>query len=139
MFFLGFFLFLFELFQQSLCGRVVSFDDDRGTNTGIKVLNNAATPKTFSNFTFCVDFNLKRVKYSRLLSTPGTNDLEILIPRSLDRIYTKFKGIWYLTPPKTDIEPYNFGTYCMAYDTVEHRVIFAYNGMIIFEKNDPIG
>ena len=115
--------------------KILEFLDKRA-KSGAKIQNTfvGATP---SSLTFCVDFDLKLIKNSRILSTFGTNDLQVTIPQTLDRIYTMFKGIFYMTPPLNEIDPYSFGTYCMSYEASDHHIIFAYNGDIIFEKKDP--
>ena len=115
--------------------KILQFENERGE--GSAVIRNYILKQRPLNITFCLDFSLKIVKPTRLLLTTGSEDLSITIPESLDRLYTQIKGIWYLTPAIDLLGPYNFGTYCMSYDSEQHRVIFAYNGIILFEKTDP--
>jgi len=126
---------LVVLFSTVYGAKIFEFRDKRDVG-GAKLLN-SFDGSSSSSISFCVDFDMKLVKYSRIISTPGSDDLEVVIPESLDRFYTKFKGIWYLTPPLNEIDPYSFGTYCMSYEAIYHHVIFAFNGLIIFEKIDP--
>ena len=122
------------------CGegfKIFQFTDRRGPETGAFIQNNIIS-KAPTDLTICIAFNIKLVKNSRILVTLGTNDLDIQIPGTLDRFYTKFKGIWYLTPPRENIEPYHFGTFCMSYDDAENKIMFAFNGYIMLEKKDPL-
>ena len=122
------------------CGegfKIFQFTDRRGPETGAFIQNNILS-KALTDLTICIAFNIKLVKNSRILVTLGTNDLAIQIPGTLDRFYTKFKGIWYLTPPRENIEPYHFGTFCMSYEDAENKIMFAFNGYIMLEKKDPL-
>ena len=114
--------------------KILQFKHKR-TDDGSKILKTAGTNRSVSSLSFCIDFDLKLVKYSRIIHTPGFEDLEIIVPDTLDRFYTKVKGVWYLTP--SNIDPYSFSTYCMSYNAVDHEVTFAFNGEVIFEKKDP--
>ena len=130
----AYFNFLFSLAEGF---KTLHFSANRRLHTGA-LIQNEVLSQAPKDLTICIDFNIKLVKNSRLLVTNGTNDLEIQIPKTLDRIYTKFKGIWYLTSPNRNIEPYHFGTFCMSYSDEENKIIFAFNGFIIFEKNDHL-
>ena len=127
---------LLSIFPYSFGVKVLQFRHERGE--GAATIRNNVGKTQPSNVSFCVDLDLKLVTPSRLLLTTEAEDLDIDIPESLDRFYTKLKGIWYLTPVRDLLSPYSFGTYCMSYDSEQHSVIFAYNGHIIFEKTDPL-
>ena len=49
----------------------------------------------------------------------------------------KFKGIWYIAYNDL-VEPYNWGTFCLSYDTQDESITLLYEGVIIFTKKDPI-
>ena len=129
-------LFILFSFGDAFGANIFQFNSKR--REGAAKIINQDKENHPSSLTFCVDFDLKLVKYSRLLFTPEADDLDILIPDTLDRFYVKLKGIWYLTPVKDSLNPYSFGTYCVSYHSQEHRVIFAYNRQIIFNKTDHL-
>ena len=84
--------------------KMLKFADDRNNTTGAKIT--VSKPDQVTDFTFCLDFEVTLIKDFRIISTQDTNDLEILIPNSLDQIQIAFKGIWYIA--FTDqVEPYN--------------------------------
>ena len=113
---------------------ILQFSDNERAEGAARIKNDLITAKP-SSFVLCMDFELKLVEQTRLLWTVGHDDLQIVVWKSLDRLFTKLKGTWYLSPAR--LSPYTWGTYCVSYDSEQHRVIFAYNGHIIFEKIDP--
>jgi hypothetical protein len=72
--------------------KIVKFTNNSKDGTGARIIN--VKPQDISDFTMCIDFVVTLIKDFRLLITIGTNDIEILIPNSLDNIQVQFKGIW---------------------------------------------
>ena len=115
--------------------KMLRFTDDREEGTGAAILT--STRIQVQDFTLCLDFEVTLIKDFRIISSRGSTDLEILIPNSLDQIQVGFKGIWYIA--YTDqVEPYNWGTFCLSYNTLVQDIILAYKGKIIFSKTDPL-
>ena len=125
--------FLCVLFTSELCEsvKILKFTDDRAEKTGARLVN--PKPEVEGDFTLCLDFIVTLIKDFRLLSTVDRGDLEILIPNSLDNVQVQLKGIWYIAYTNL-VEPYNWGTLCLAYDATNHIVTFAYKGEVIFSK-----
>ena len=87
------------------CVNVLKFHHKRAD--GGARLKNVSSKLGSPSLSFCLDYNIKLVKYSKLLSVPGSNDLQIEISETLDRIYTQFRGIWYMTPLYRAIQLWN--------------------------------
>ena len=81
----------FVLISKQIGGlKFLKFTDIRKEGTGAMILN--VKSQVISDFTMCIDFVVTLIKDFRLISTTGTNDLDILIPNSLDNIQFQFKG-----------------------------------------------
>ena len=72
--------------------KIFKFIDKRDVKTGAFV-HTTSDRQAPTDLTICIAFNIKLVKYSRILVTPGTDDIEILVPATLDRFYTKFINV----------------------------------------------
>ena len=127
------FFFVCEIFAQTKNAKVLQFTDGRAAGTSSRLVN--GPPGTTKDLTLCVDFKISQVKYNRVLQTEGGVDLIVEVPDSLDRFYIVVKGIWYLTP--AEIVPYEWGTFCLSYESASHRLAFAYKGDLMLTKEDP--
>ena len=131
---LPFFIFILIISRVLLAVQILKFTDNRDDDTGAKIIS--SKPRNVSDLTLCLDFEVTLIKDFRIISTKNTRDLEIQIPNSLDQIQVEFKGIWYIA--YTDqVEPYNWGTFCLSYDSAHQSISLAYKGKIIFSKKDP--
>ena len=106
---------ILSILSHSFGVKVLQFQNER--NEGAATIKKIVGKTQPSSVSFCVDLDLKLVTPSRLLLTTEAEDLDIDIPETLDRFYTKVKGLWYLTPVRDLLSPYSFGTYCMSYDS----------------------
>ena len=123
-----------EIFAQSKNANVLQFTDGRSEGTSTRLVNGPSGGT--KDLTLCVDFKISQVKYNRVLQTEGGTDLIVEVPDSLDRFYIVVKGIWYLTPAV--IVPYEWGTFCLSYESASHRLAFAYKGVLMLAKEDPV-
>ena len=128
------FIYLCYLLAMASCVNVLKFHHKRAD--GGARLKNVSVKLGSPSLSFCLDYNIKLVKYSKLLSVPGSDDLQIEISETLDRIYTQFRGIWYMTPLYRAIEPHNFGTFCLSYNSSNNQITLANNGRIVLEMVD---
>ena len=117
--------------------KILRFTDNREDNTGAKIIARPGQNVQVTDITFCLDVFVTLIRSFRILSSKGLDDLEVEIPESLDSIHVKFKGIWYLAYNNL-VEPYNWGTFCFSYDTLDESVTLAYKGIIILTKKDPV-
>ena len=117
--------------------KILRFTHNREEGSGAKMVLNPGRSEQVKDMTFCIDVFVTLIRSFRWLDTENDSDLRVFIPDSLDSIQVKFKGIWYLAYNNL-VEPYNWGTLCVSYDTRDQSITVAYKGVIIFTKKDPV-
>jgi len=124
------------LFNQACCVKVLKFTDNRADDTGAKIIPSSTQNINLTDFTFCFDVFVTLVRKFNFLNS-GSEDLMIQVPDTLDSFDIKFKGIWYIAYNDL-VEPYNWGTFCLSYNTKDESITVAYKGILIFSKKDPL-
>ena len=88
-----------------------------------------------SDFTLCVDFYITSVKGDIHLVT--SNDFQLLISSSLDKLMLQFKGIWYYAFDVPNIQPLTWGRLCLSYNSKTYNILVAFDGTVCLSKSDP--
>ena len=86
--------------------------------------------------TICLEFYVTLVKYFDLFSSIGDDGYQLAtwLPTSLKSIEVAFKDTWYII--YEEIQPYAWNGYCLSYRFLDHRISIAFNGKIVFTKQD---
>ena len=116
--------------------KIFKFTDNREEDTGAKIKAKPGQDKLVTDVALCFDVFVTLIRSFQFLNSEGLTDLAVYVPEALDSIQVKFKGIWYIAYNDL-VEPYNWGTFCLSYDTRDESITLAYKGIIIFTKKDP--
>ena len=131
------FIFCFSFVNEVAPVKIFRFTDNREDDTGAKIRTRPGQNVKVTDLTFCFDVFVTLIRSFSFVRSKDSKDLSVAVPESLDSIQVQFKGIWYLAYNDL-VEPYNWGTFCLAYDTSDESLTLAYKGVIIFTKKDPI-
>ena len=127
---------LFSVLLSVEAVKIFRFTANREEDTGARIVATPGQDKEVTDVAFCFDVFVTLIRSFQFLNSEGSYDLTVYVPASLDSIQVQFKGIWYLAYNDL-VEPYNWGTFCLSYDTSDESITLAYKGVIIFTKKDP--
>ena len=109
------------LVNRVMTVKILKFTDNREDDTGAKLITTPGQDVQVTDLTFCLDVFVTLIRTFQVVSTKELDDLTVYVPESLDSIQVKFKGIWYIAYNNL-VEPYNWGTFCFSYDTLDESV-----------------
>ena len=116
---------LFSVLLSVEAVKIFRFTANREEDTGARIVATPGQDKEVTDVAFCFDVFVTLIRSFQFLNSEGFYDLTVYVPASLDSIQVQFKGIWYLAYNDL-VEPYNWGTFCLSYDTSDESITLAY-------------